>query len=103
MWGQFVNDHLSRALKLDGLLSSHPIQVPIGHAEEVEQVFDAISYCKGGSVVRMICAVLGMPNFQKGLENYMKKHAYGNTETLDLWQAWEDVSGMPIQEMMASW
>jgi puromycin-sensitive aminopeptidase len=103
MWDQFVNDHLSRALKLDGLLSSHPIQVPIAHAEEVEQVFDAISYCKGGSVVRMICAVLGMPNFKKGLGNYMAKHAYGNTETFDLWQAWEDVSGMPIQEMMASW
>jgi len=103
MWDQFVTDHLSRSLKLDGLLSSHPIQVSIKHAEEVEQVFDAISYCKGGSVVRMICAVLGMPNFQKGLQNYMAKHAYSNTETLDLWQAWQDVSGMPIQEMMASW
>eukprot|EP00934_Nitzschia_sp_Nitz4_P005668 Nitzschia sp. Nitz4//scaffold210_size37948//7957//10834//NITZ4_007687-RA/size37948-augustus-gene-0.25-mRNA-1//-1//CDS//3329541921//5658//frame0 len=103
MWDQFVNDHLQRALGLDGLLSSHPIQVPIAHAEEVEQVFDAISYCKGGSVVRMICAVLGMEKFREGLGNYMKKHAYGNTETLDLWQAWQDVSGMPIQEMMASW
>ena len=103
MWDQFVTDHLSSALKLDGLQSSHPIQVPIAHAEEVEQVFDAISYCKGGSVVRMICAVLGMPNFQKGLANYMKKYAYSNTETLDLWQSWEEVSGMPIQEMMASW
>eukprot|EP00429_Kryptoperidinium_foliaceum_P024007 CAMPEP_0176138530 /NCGR_PEP_ID=MMETSP0120_2-20121206/70369_1 /TAXON_ID=160619 /ORGANISM="Kryptoperidinium foliaceum, Strain CCMP 1326" /LENGTH=65 /DNA_ID=CAMNT_0017474471 /DNA_START=72 /DNA_END=265 /DNA_ORIENTATION=+ len=35
MWSQFVVDHLSRALKLDGLQSSHPIQVPIAHAEEV--------------------------------------------------------------------
>jgi puromycin-sensitive aminopeptidase len=103
MWEQFVVDHLSRALKLDGLLSSHPIQVPIHHAEEVEQVFDAISYCKGGSVVRMIKAVLGMANFRKGLGNYMEKYAYGNTETLDLWQAWEEVSGMPVAEMMASW
>ena len=103
MWDQFVTDHLSAALKLDGLQSSHPIQVPIAHAEEVEQVFDAISYCKGGSVVRMIQAVLGMGKFQEGLGNYMKKHAYGNTETIDLWSAWEDVSGMPIQEMMASW
>jgi puromycin-sensitive aminopeptidase len=103
MWEQFVVDHLSRALKLDGLLSSHPIQVPINHAEEVEQVFDAISYCKGGSVVRMIKAVLGMKDFQKGLGNYMKKFAYGNTETLDLWESWQEVSGMPIPEMMASW
>ena len=94
---------MSAALRLDALKSSHPIQVPIRHAEEVEQVFDAISYCKGGSVVRMIKAVLGMEKFQTGLANYMKKYAYGNTETFDLWNAWEEVSGMPIGELMKSW
>jgi len=103
MWDQFTTDHLSSAMRLDALKNSHPIQVPIHHAEEVEQVFDAISYCKGGSTVRMIKAVLGMKHFQAGLSNYMKKYAYGNTETIDLWQAWEEVSGMPIGEMMASW
>lgn len=103
MWAQFTTGHLSTALRLDALLSSHPIQVPIAHAEEVEQVFDAISYCKGGSVVRMIQAVLGMTDFQSGLQGYMKKHAYGNTETFDLWNAWEETSGMPIQAMMKSW
>jgi puromycin-sensitive aminopeptidase len=103
MWDQFTTGHLSSAMRLDALKSSHPIQVPIRHAEEVEQVFDAISYCKGGSVVRMIKAVLGMKNFQTGLSNYMKKYAYGNTETIDLWTAWEEVSKMPVNEMMASW
>ena len=103
MWDQFTTDHFSSALRLDALKSSHPIQVPIHHAEEVEEVFDAISYCKGGSVVKLIRAVLGMTAFQKGLGAYMKKHAYGNTETYDLWKAWEESSGMPVQEMMASW
>jgi puromycin-sensitive aminopeptidase len=103
MWDQFTAGHLVRALSLDSLKSSHPIQVPIGHAEEVEQVFDAISYCKGGSVVRMIQMVLGMENFQTGLAAYMKKHAYKNTETFDLWAALEEASGMPVGEMMASW
>jgi puromycin-sensitive aminopeptidase len=82
-------------------MSSHPIQVPIHHAEEVEQVFDAISYCKGGSVVRMIRAVLGMPNFKKGLSNYMKKYAYGNTETLDLWSAWQVSSHVTLSQQSA--
>ena len=103
MWDQFTTGHLSYAMKLDSLKSSHPIQVPIRHAEEVEEVFDGISYCKGGSVVRMIRAVLGMKAFQTGLSNYMKKFAYGNTETIDLWTAWEESSGMPVKEMMASW
>lgn len=103
MWDQFTTGHLSAAMRLDALKSSHPIQVPIGHAEEVDQVFDAISYCKGGSVVRMICAVLGKTAFQQGLAAYMKEHAYGNTETYHLWNAWEKASGMPVGEMMKSW
>ncbi len=103
MWDQFTTGHLSYAMKLDSLKSSHPIQVPIRHAEEVLEVFDGISYCKGASVVKMIRAVLGMEAFQTGLGNYMKKFAYGNTETVDLWQVWEESSGLPVKEMMASW
>jgi puromycin-sensitive aminopeptidase len=49
------------------------LQVPIAHAEEVEQVFDAISYCKGASVVRMLYAVLGHDDFRSGLQLYMNK------------------------------
>ena len=42
MWEQYTVDHGQAALRLDALRSSHPIQVPIEHAEEVEEVFDAI-------------------------------------------------------------
>jgi puromycin-sensitive aminopeptidase len=44
----------------DSLKSSQPIIVPIKHAEEVEQVFDAISYCKGSTVVNMVAAIIGL-------------------------------------------
>lgn len=103
MWDQFVTGHLASALRLDALKSSHPIDVPIRHAEEVEQVFDGISYCKGAAVVRMVQAVLGFHNFQKGLQQYMKDYAYGNTDSEHLWSAWENVSGMPVGELMGSW
>ena len=103
MWDQFTVDSAAAALRLDALRSSHPIQVPIKHAEEVEEVFDAISYCKGSSVVRMIYAVLGHDAFQRGLMAYMKKHKYSNTETYHLWAAWEESSGLPIGDMMKSW
>jgi len=85
MWDQFTTSRMSYGMKLDSLKSSHPIQVPIRRAEEVEEVFDAISYCKGASVVRMVKAVIGMKAFQAGLQSYMMKFKYGNTETLDLW------------------
>lgn len=35
MWDQFTTGHLSAAMRLDAMKSSHPIQVPIRHAEEV--------------------------------------------------------------------
>jgi puromycin-sensitive aminopeptidase len=103
MWEQFTTGPLSTAMVLDALKSSHPIQVPIHHAEEVEQVFDSISYFKGASVVRMIRAVLGTQFFQDGLSKYMENFAYSNTETVDLWGSWEDASGMPVREIMATW
>ena len=77
--------------------------VPIYHAKEVEQVFDAISYNKGSTIVRMAQAVLGTEKFREGLQLYCKRHAYTNTETSDLWQAWSDVSGIDMPTLMKSW
>lgn len=103
MWEQFPGDALAGALKLDALKTSHPIQVPIHRAEEVEEVFDGISYEKGASVIRMAHAVLGHEAFVSGLQQYMKRHQYCNVETFDLWNAWATSSGKPVKEIMSSW
>mmetsp|Transcript_4957 Transcript_4957/g.11027 ORF Transcript_4957/g.11027 Transcript_4957/m.11027 type:complete len:529 (+) Transcript_4957:237-1823(+) len=103
MWEQYTTDGFSAALRLDALKSSHPVIVPIRHAEEVEQVFDAISYCKGSAVVNMVSAFLGPQQFQAGLQAYMARHAYGNTETGDLWAAWSQASGMDVASLMRTW
>lgn len=41
--------------------------------------------------------------FQEGLELYMKRHAYGNTETIDLWNAWSEVSNKDVAALMNTW
>ena len=102
-WEQFTTGLQARALALDALRTSHPIQVPIHHAEEVEQVFDAISYCKGSCIVRLVHAILGPDAFRAGLAAYMKRYAYGNTVTGDLWGAWAEASGKDVPALMASW
>lgn len=107
LWDQYITDDLDRARSLDGLRSSHPVQVPIPKAEDVEQVFDAISYCKGACVVRVIYHVLGAEKFRQGVRAYMKKHAYGNTVTDDLWDAFQATltgkEGWTVSELMGSW
>ena len=103
MWEQYTVGAMASALSLDALRTSHPIQVPIAHAEEVEQVFDAISYCKGSAAVRLVNCVLGANKFREGLQNYMKQYAYGNTKTIDLWTAWSNVSGKDVADIMSTW
>ena len=100
IWEQWSIDSLGSAQRLDSLRSSHPIIVPIKHAEEVEQVFDAISYSKGSTVVNMIYNTLGRDNFQKGLQIYFRRHAYGNTETTDLWNCWTEVRGIIYDQIV---
>lgn len=103
VWESYVIDNLQMALSLDSLRSSHPIEVPVKRADEINQIFDAISYSKGSSVLRMISQYIGEDKFIQGVRNYIKKHAYGNTETADLWAALSDASGKPVDSVMDVW
>lgn len=102
-WTQFVVDEQLPAFKEDSLENTHPINVTINHPDEIRTIFDAISYNKGGSVLNMLYAYMGAADFRDGLRVYLKRHAYGNTESTDLWAAWEEVSGKPIGEFMTAW
>ncbi|XP_037441024.1 aminopeptidase M1-C-like [Triticum dicoccoides] len=102
IWAQFL-DPTTTALRLDSLEASHPIEVEIHHASEVDQIFDAISYDKGASVIRMLQSYLGAERFQKAMASYMKKYAYSNAKTEDLWAVLEKETGEPVKDLMTTW
>ena len=103
IWEQFATDTLAIALKLDALANTHPIEVAVHDPNEIGEIFDAVSYKKGSSVIRMLADYLGKENFQKGLQYYLKKHSYKNASTIHLWEAFEKVSKKPVKKMMAIW
>jgi aminopeptidase 2 len=103
VWQTYVTDNLQRALALDSLRSSHPIEVPVKKADEINQIFDAISYSKGSCVLRMLSTYLGEDTFLEGVRRYLKKHAYGNTVTDDLWASLSDASGKNVDSVMTTW
>jgi aminopeptidase 2 len=103
VWEGYVTDNLQAALGLDGLRSSHPVEVPVKKADEINQIFDAISYSKGSCVIRMISKYLGEDVFMEGIRRYLKKHAYGNTTTEDLWAALSDASGKDVVHVADIW
>lgn len=66
--------HNFRALELDCLKNSHPIEVPVGHPSEIDEIFDDISYNKGASVIRMLHKYIGDDDFRKGMNIYLTRH-----------------------------
>jgi aminopeptidase N len=49
MHSQFTQEDLTIALKLDGLDSSHPIIQPVNHPDQINEIFDPVSYKKVGT------------------------------------------------------
>jgi tricorn protease interacting factor F2/3 len=103
LWDQFVEDSMNVAMGLDSLKTTHPIDVKVNSPAEIREIFDAISYDKGGCVLRMLEHYVGEPNFQKGLKKYLSDFKYKNAKGQDLWDAIGKASKMPVTSMINTW
>ena len=97
---KYIVDEVFSALNADALISSHPIKVEVKDPQESTEIFDEISYEKGGSVLRMIENYLGEEKFRDGLRNYIKKFSYQNAQAEDLWNSLEEASQVNVKEIM---
>ncbi len=100
VWTQYILDAVFDGMSIDSLKSTHPIKVNINKTSEIDEIFDEISYDKGGSILRMIENYLGDETFRKGMINYISKFQYQNAEAKDLWKELENVSKKPVLEIM---
>ncbi|KAJ7390104.1 hypothetical protein OS493_027136 [Desmophyllum pertusum] len=90
-------------MELDALTNSHPIEVPVGHPGEIDEIFDAISYSKGASVIRMLHDYVGEKAFKEGLCYHLDKFKYSNATTEDLWNSLSHASSKPVADVMETW
>ncbi|KAK2145083.1 hypothetical protein LSH36_704g02028 [Paralvinella palmiformis] len=105
---QFVVRDLHVSLDIDSLTNSHPIYVPVNDPDEINEIFDRISYLKGASVIRMMNQFLGNGIFTSGLSNYLSDYAYGNANHSNLWehltdQAKKSHSSIDVSNIMNTW
>ncbi|MBI5698468.1 MAG: M1 family peptidase, partial [Thaumarchaeota archaeon] len=103
LWDQFLEDTMNTAMSLDALHSSHPIDVKVNKPSEIREIFDAISYDKGGCVLKMLESFVTEKNFRAGLRVYLKKFSYKNAEGNDLWDEIGQSAKMPVRSMVNSW
>ena len=87
---------------LSGDRKKNPDVIRYDYADR-EQMFDEISYQKGGRILHMLRKTVGDEAFFKALNLYLTRHSYKNAEIHDLRLAFEEVSGMDLNWFFKQW
>jgi len=85
---------------VDSLPSARAIHGNPSTPSEIKEMFDGITYEKGGAVLRMLESYVGPEVFRKGVNTYLATHANGNAASADFWQAEAQASGKPVDKIM---
>lgn len=101
-WVSFGQERTA-AFETDALTTTRSIEYEVRSPNDCEGMFDVLTYQKGGALLRMLEQYLGPDPFRRGVAHYLATHALGNTETSDLWDALEEITGEPVRRLMDSW
>ncbi len=107
IWDKFAVSRAA-ASRVDSLNSTHPIECPVNKPEEAAELFDVISYEKGCSTLYQIEQFISEEVFRQGIVRYLRKHAWANTQTHDLWDCLEEAAlasnlNYNVRNIMDAW
>jgi aminopeptidase N len=108
---KFLQDHYPAAYGVDRTLGANPIRQQLDNLQDAGSLYGNIIYHKAPIMMRQLESLMGKDNFQKGIREYLKKHAYGNAtwpqliailnkySTTDLYawnKVWVNEPGRPV-------
>src|ERR1700748_418247 len=99
---QDVAEGLNSTLNLDAAHTTRTIRAKADTPDQINEMFDGISYGKAGAVLLMVENYLGDETFRKGVHNYLAAHMYGNATAEDFWGAQTETSHKPVDKIMDS-
>jgi aminopeptidase N len=103
LYAQDDANSLDGTLNLDAQATTHPILAKDTETpDQINELFDGITYGKGGAVIGMVENYLGEELFRKGVHNYLAAHLYGNATAEDFWTAQTETSHQPVDKIMGS-
>ena len=97
-----VASSLDNTLNLDAQAVTRTIRAEANTPDEINEMFDGITYQKGGAILGMVESYLGEETFRKGVHNYLAAHLFGNATAEDFWNAQTQTSGKPVDKIMES-
>ncbi len=95
-------ESLDQTLNLDAQKTTRTIRATANTPDEIEEMFDGISYGKAGAVLGMVEHYVGPDVFRQGVHNYLAAHLYGNATAEDFWNAQTATSHLPVDKIMSS-
>ncbi len=103
VWDSYFTREKLNAYTDDQLVTTHPIEVAVGSTADTLTLIDAITYGKGGSVLKQLPYFIGEENFRIGVRNYLQKYAYGNTSLDDFVNELSAASGINLDQWKQEW
>jgi len=100
---QDVAAGLNGTLDYDSQRITRAIRAKADTPEEIEQMFDGISYGKASAVLLMTEQYEGPETFRKGVHNYLEAHMFANATAEDFWTAQADTSHQPVDKILSSY
>ncbi len=97
-----VASSLNATLNLDAQKTTRTIRAEANTPDEINEMFDGITYGKAGAALGMVENYVGEETFRQGIHNYLAAHLYGNATAEDFWNAQTAVSHKPVDTIMSS-
>ncbi len=99
---QDVASTLNDTLNLDAQRVTRTIRATADTPDQINQMFDGITYDKGSAVLLMVEHYIGEQTFREGVQKYLRAHMYANATAEDFWNAQTSVSNKPVNKIMDS-
>lgn len=93
---------LNGSLNYDAQKITRPIRAEANTPDQINQMFDAISYGKAAAVLSMTENYETPEVFRRGVHNYLEAHLFGNATAEDFWNAQAAASHLPVDKVLES-
>ncbi|MCJ8211816.1 M1 family aminopeptidase [Mucilaginibacter sp. RS28] len=81
---KFLQDHYPAAYGIDRTEGANPIRQQLDNLKDAGSMYGNIIYHKAPIMMRQLELLMGKEKFRQGIQEYLKKYAYGNATWPDL-------------------
>ncbi len=99
----FMVTHYPRAFGEDRTLGTNPIRQNLENLNDAGSLYGSIIYNKAPIMMRQLETIMGKEAFQKGIQHYIKRYAYGNAVWNDLVELLDAETNVDLKKWSEIW